>query len=324
MVPDRDKLEPAVPVEPAPPPIDAAPLRAAMAAAVPHLPADEHFAAGLVIAELRSDRDLAGVIRRIMRAPEMVSAVQSLVGSCTLDLPALVDWVVLAGDLGEDGAPSDHTDVIVSGRWSRDELEACLAKAEDRTIERKPAPGGKDGTPLTVLHRKGGDRWFAWLDDHTVVVTQRAAGDAAWLAERLKAGVGPGGEVGELVRGLDLASSFWMVGDVSSIAESTNPALAGILHGHAVLHDDRLEGTFSIRYAEAAAAEKAGLQIGAILDALQASPGFEAEYGKATLSQHDRDVEIVARMPRAALRSLSKSLGDSLDTRLGSDGAAVR
>ncbi|MCA9678203.1 MAG: hypothetical protein KC464_24465, partial [Myxococcales bacterium] len=175
--------------------------RAAMGKAVDHLPDDTRFAMGVMVGEVRADRDLSGLIDVALDSPTGRALVfQTALESCSLDLRGLTTWAIMAGP-GDDGV----LDVIVSGQWSRDDGEACLVAALEGTGVRR------DGAVSSIAGPH--PRAIAWLDDHTFYLSSRKEADAAWMAARVADVTTPAGALTPLLPEVDLTATAWFAGE---------------------------------------------------------------------------------------------------------------
>ncbi len=189
----------AAPVAVAGPDLGAA--RAAMAAAVAHLPDDTMFAMGVLLAELRVDAQLGGLVDLAVQSPTaQLLIAETQLGDCELDLRARLDWLVIGG-------PTEETavDVIASGQWTRAEADECLrAAVSGDGVE-------VDGALTRITGAR--PRAVGWLDDRTFYISSRKGVDAAWITARLADQGLPGGSLGALLPQVDLEGTAWFAGD---------------------------------------------------------------------------------------------------------------
>ncbi len=284
---------------PAVPPRSERPLRAELAAAVPRFPSDTQAIIGLVVDELRQHPDTAPMIAAATRDPRF-AALLSVVG-CDLDFGMTVDWLAI-------GTSARAADLVVSGRWTRDQIEACLGGARGSEIERSRGAGG---VPLSRLHGALGDRWLAWLDDRTFMTSTRDDADGAWLAARAVATTGPGGRVGELAAGVEHDATLWMAVDQATLANTDLAKVVpmGDASGYAVLGDG-VAATATVHYADAAAATQAAAAMNAQFDAMVGGPSMREEMNLFHTTAKDRDVQIELAITAPILRAVAASAAE--------------
>ena len=93
---------------------------------------------------------------------------------CNIDLLDTAERVTLATTDKSDAA----FDIILSGTWTRDRVETCLKKNHpDMTIQRSDA--------VSKLARPKATEWIAWLDEHTLLYSNRKQVNEAWMRKRL-------------------------------------------------------------------------------------------------------------------------------------------
>ncbi len=242
--------------EPAPPPavaasVDLGQARAAMAAAVEHLPDDTMFAFGVLLAELRADDQLDGLIDAAIASPSaQVLILQADLGACSLDLRGKLDWLVMGGP-AEDSA----VDLIASGQWTRAELEDCLRVAVDGTGVTT------DGAISRIEGPK--PRSIGWLDERTFYVSSRQDAGAEWLAARIADRGAPGGALGTLLPDVDLQSTLWLAGDERGRKVGLGTDEMTGLWGSARTGSSSIAASIRIRYRTAKLAEAAHKELSA-------------------------------------------------------------
>ena len=273
-----------------PPPSERS-LRRELSASLGHFPHDTRAVIGIVVDEVRQDPDLGPFILDDPRVKELGDLLD--VTGCKVDFARVTDW----GAVGV-GAAQKQLDAIVSGRWQRDAIEACLGGASHADIQHL----SQDGVPLTRLHGLDGDRWLGWLDDRTFYLTTRPGVDAAWMAARVHATDGPEGVVRQLAPDLDRDATAWAIADAAAVAG--NDTLT-IPPGHVIARgvlDSGLHADVRIRYADAATAKAALDTINQQID--NASSGLRT-LGVLTTASQDDDVELHVNVGRFLLHSLS-------------------
>ncbi|MCE9571880.1 MAG: serine/threonine protein kinase [Deltaproteobacteria bacterium] len=285
----------APPPPPAPPRSDR-PLRTELAASVRVFASDTHAIIGLVVDELRQHPDTAPMIAAATRDPRFTALLH--VDGCELDFGTAVDWLAI-------GTSARSADLVVSGRWSRDQIEACLGGARGSAIERSRGAGG---VQLTRLHGALGDRWLAWLDDRTFMTSTRDNADGAWLAARVAATAGPGGRVGELAKEVDRDATLWMAVDRETLedTELAKTVPMGDAFGHAVLGEG-VKAAITVRYADVAAATKAAAAMTTQFDDMVGGPQMRTEMNIFSAEVKDRDVLVGFDISAAILKAVAAS-----------------
>jgi hypothetical protein len=272
------------------------PVRQELAAAYRFFPSDTRAVIGVVVDELRAHPDTAPMIMAAARDPRIVALLHT--DGCELDFGGTVDWVAL-------GATGLAIDVVVSGRWTRDEIETCLGGMRGSDIERSRI----GAVPLTRLHGALGDRWLAWIDDRTFMTTTRNDAGGAWLAARVAATTGPGGAVGGLIAAIDRDATIWLAVDAGTLADTdvAKDIPLGDAYGRAVLGDG-FAARATVRYASAAAATKAAAAINARFDEAVGGPGMREQMGLFTTAAADKDVVIDLNLSAQVLKALAASM----------------
>ncbi len=170
-------------------------------AALAHLADDVSYVAGAQIAALAADTELSGLLDLLEGSTSLrLLRAQAGLDGCSLDIRGRATWVILGGPPVEG-----DLDLIVSGRWTRAELDACL----------RDAYGGgtlESGDKVSIIRGKKGERVIGWIDDHTAMLSSRDAADAAWMAARIDDVTAPDGELGVYLAETNLGGALWMAG----------------------------------------------------------------------------------------------------------------
>jgi predicted Ser/Thr protein kinase len=286
------------------PPPSTRPLRKELAAALGHFAPGTQAVVGLVVDELRQNRDLSALI---LAAPNtgLLTAYLHISG-CDLDFLRDTDWIAVGVARG-----GKATDAIVSGRWSRDAIEACLGGARRSDILHVKGPGG---AVLTRLHGGQGDRWLAWIDERTFVISTRADAGKAWMAARVNRTDGPGGVAGKLAAGLDLDATGWVVADADSMRTSElSPDIPPAdLSARAVLTGG-LDVELRFGYPTEAQATQVAAVIDKKADELVGGPAMRKMLGNIQVEREGTDVvargSLSAELLHAAAMSAARDAG---------------
>lgn len=188
-------------------------LREAMADVMRHHAPDIQGVLTIAMAEVRRTPELVKVYAALREQPMVPGIVEHLIGECDdLVFGDRADWISL-------GLVDDVVifDMIASGDWTRDEIEACVVGETG-----KLARAGRDGA-LSVITGGAppGDRVLGWLDDRTFFVSGRADADAAFVGKRLRRAELQSTRVHELAEGLDRRASIWLVAGRQSLDRVT-------------------------------------------------------------------------------------------------------
>jgi serine/threonine-protein kinase len=212
-----------------------------------HFPDDELFAFGVRMTELQADTTLRPIIDMFAKStPGIILRAGADLEKCSFDMRGRTDWLVLGG-------PKDETaiDVIVSGRWTRAEVEDCLktAVSADTVLT--------EGDRVTILRGPRGDRSIGWLDERTFLLSSRPSANAAWMSERLGDTTPPAGKLAPLIAELELGSVLWFAGDEMGgerIAIAQDGTMSG-LWGSLDADVADVTATIHIRYPDAKTAQ---------------------------------------------------------------------
>ena len=251
-----------------------------MADAVARLPDDELFALGVHLRTIEEDATLRPLLDLIVEStPFRMFQAEANLGTCDLDLRRTTDWVVVGGP-AEDAA----VDLIAAGRWTRAELEACLAASTGATSTER-------AEHLTRFRGGRVDRTIAWLDDHAFVLSSREQADDAWLAARRGDTTPPAGALGAILADIDLADPMWIAGDDAGFERTRlddKSEFSG-LWGSLSASPSEIGLDLRLRYddaAEAAAAEKELQgQVGGL--------GLDASMGHIRIGRDPRRAEVI-------------------------------
>jgi len=276
------------------PPKSERPIAKELRGSIAHFAHDTQAVIGISVDDLRQDADLSTMIFDNAKAKQL-GALLDLEG-CDIDFARTTDWVAIGMTEGTKSA-----DAIISGRWTRDAIEACLGGVRRAEIQHLEI----EGAQLTRLHGDGTDRWLGWLDDHTFLITTREGESGAWMSGRVRATDGPGGVVAELATQLDDKSALWAVADAKAIAGN---ALLTIPPGHVIAKatlGDGVDLRVRVRYPDAAQAHHAHELIDQQLDA--AAPGARS-MGIMSTEDHDDVVDLRVVLERPMLHAVTQQM----------------
>jgi hypothetical protein len=273
----------AVKEAPLPPPArPVAELRREMTTAVGRLPGDTRTVVALGIAEMRADRDFGAILEAAAKRPE----VQLMFGEaegCAIGL-ADIDWIVLG--FAEPGVHRQG-EVVVSGRWSKEQLEACLVAIADGSAKVDAATG------MTRIDGTRNDFWVG-MDGAIAVISTRDDGTASAVAALVGRIAGPEGVTGALVKTLARDATAWIVVDADDA--DTLDQLSGLPAGADVGLWARIEGglTGNVlgRFRSVGDAKKAEKYMQAQLAKAMEDGGDLL--GKFEVTRKDRDVAMTA------------------------------
>jgi hypothetical protein len=191
--------------DPGPPP---GPRQAALTTRVPadvwrHHPKDTVLLVGLSWTQIIDDPGVkAALVAEHVETPAPLANIRR---TCGFDPVSELEWVTLGAGAGNKG---QDLDMMIAGRWSRDDVERCLTALF-------PGPIGKlelkrDGR-TTWIKIGGRELWLGWVDAHTVFVSFRAGADRPWIEARLdgKDPAEAARELAPLRKGLDEKATFW-------------------------------------------------------------------------------------------------------------------
>jgi hypothetical protein len=252
--------------------------RAALKAALAHLPDDELFAFGVQMAELEHDPTLRPIIDLFTdsTAGKML-VLEADLGTCELDFRARADWFVAAGPADESAL-----DAIASGRWTKEEIERCL-----------------EGQTLT------------WLDDRTFLMTSRKV-DGAWLEARKADAAGLPSHLRPALEEIDVEGMIWFAGDEQGTkrAQLSDGTEFQGLWGALAAEEQRVSLKMWIKYADArtAAAQQADLEktVGGL--------GIEEPFGHLTI-ERDKDRKDVVHVDIAMARMVAAAVVEAAGAR---------
>ncbi len=186
-------------------------VREALAASTRRHAPDIEGVLGLAIAEVRHAPELAQLFAGVRTQPMLRAMLDALLGSCELPFGDRAAWMSIA-ILSQAGT----YDLIASGEWTRDEIDACVG-GEGGAVQRAGA-GGK----LSVVTQAGGSvRVVGWIDERTFVVSTRADADQRFIAARLGRPPKPT-RVLELADGIDRRATAWLVATRQSLQRATD------------------------------------------------------------------------------------------------------
>jgi len=180
---------------------------------VRHHPIDTEILVGLRVRDLRNSQALAGLVARLMKITEVEQL--TMVGKmCDIDPIRSIEWV----SVGVSPSGSDELEIVVSGDFTRDNLESCisrLANFGEAAIEVTRSDS------ITRLVVEGDPFGLAWIDDNTVLLTTRKTVKDEWLKQRAK-GTSPSLADRLTVDPQIAAGTVWFVGDPSEIAKEVD------------------------------------------------------------------------------------------------------
>jgi len=264
------------------PPRPIADLRAEMVAGVGKLPAGTRTVLALGVAEARQDPDLGRILETVAARPE----VKLMIGSdedCKLTL-ADIDWVVMGFD-----QPGFHreAEIVIRGRWTRTQLEDCLAALAGGTPELDQA------TLVTHIDGKRNHFWLG-MDGDVAVISTRDKITATEIAALVARDAGPAGVAGALVRELDPDASMWLIVDQDDDDRIDQmPGIpAGLDIGAWARAEGGLHGRVLARFRSGADAKKAETYFRAkIAEAMEQGGDM---LGKFEVARAKRDVALTA------------------------------
>jgi serine/threonine-protein kinase len=276
--------------------------------ALRHHPADTAVVLGLRARELRQSPAFA----RIIDAEKQRGALATLVAAtrlCELDAIDDVDWI----SVGLGGAGRDQADLILSGNFTREQIEGCLGKTGAslgsgfKTRRRGSITEITDGpAPWRIL----------WLDDRTLMLSTRAAADAAWFAAREK-GEDPVTGEPTMAAGLaavDREATLWLVGQPDSLdvgAELQGLPVPELLSGHLAV-SDRIELAAVMRYPDATRAAEARDRVAAKVAELERDPMAASFFESLSTEIRDRDVHLAMTLGPIATQLVAAALVEAI------------
>jgi hypothetical protein len=239
---------------------------------------------------MRADINLGAILGAAAARPEM----QLMLGTqadCPIGL-ADFDWVVFGfpvADVQRQG------DIVMRGRWTRPQLEQCLASMSGGSAEEDPATGAI---------RFAGPRAGYWvaIDGPLAVVSTRDEVGGDHAAALLRRSEGPGKVAGALIGTLDRDATMWVAIDADAgakldqlddIAPGTDAAV------WARLEDGGLRGRLLGRFRSPAAAKAGEAYMRGRLDVVKEEGGDML--GKFDLVRKDKDVVLDAWIPQVTL-----------------------
>ena len=276
------------------PPADLEAARRSLVAALAHLPDDVLFAFGAQVAELENDSTLQPVIGLFAdSSPGKLLRAEANLGSCELDVRDRADWIVFAGPADESAV-----DLIVGGRWSREQFERCLETALRATTVTR------DGR-FTSFTGGAVDRVAGWLDDHSVFISSRPGADQAWLAARLDDTTPPGGVLGAALAEIDPTAAIWFAGDEAGKrgASLTGDTEMEGMWGHLDADGSRVVLDLKVRYPNAKLADQARADLNAQVGDL----GLDESMGHIKIDA-DPERPDVLRVDIAMMRMIAGAL----------------
>ncbi len=142
--------------------------------------------------------------------------------TCGFDPLIELEW--LSFGVGADPG-GQNIDLIVAGRWTRDEIEPCVLKLLDSPLSH---PTMRRAGRLTFLDYAGKGFWLGWLDDHTMLFSTRAGADQAWVEARLDGKDSAEGATPlvPLRKRTDESQTFWLTALPATVA--TGPFAPGL------------------------------------------------------------------------------------------------
>jgi hypothetical protein len=222
---------------------------------------------------------------------------------CGFDLLAEIEWLTVG--LGPAAGARD-VDLVVSGRFTRDELEACLTGLLSTGFSSVALERAGRTTAMRYLAR---NYLFGWIDEHTLLFTARAEADRAWVEARLD------GKDGGAAKSVALAPlrqrdredrTLWVVAAPKRLGGE--PYAPGVPAPEAMFgaidFGEAIGGELTWRYASEAEAT-------ALTDTGQASladarkdPTVKLLLGKSRVERKGREVRVVLGLDEATTAAL--------------------
>jgi hypothetical protein len=292
------------------PPEERGAVREALATSARRHSPDVEGMIGLAVSEIRHTPELYDAFRGVRRQPMIVAALDALIGECDLPFGDRADWLSL-GIVSGFGT----YDLIASGAWTRDEIEACVG-GDDAKITH----GGKDGA-LSIVKRDDGEttRVIGWLDARTFVVSNRSDVGESFIAARLARPPKPT-RVMELAEGIDRRASMWIVATSKSLERTSvnGPMSKADLTARLSLGEVDEDGNAAMGFQVATyfpdeESAKAGLsELQSQLSEVMDHPGFDLVMPKWSVRRDGTMVNIHGMLPNDLLAKLQRTLVDLL------------
>jgi len=154
----------------------------------------------------RAARPVPPALARVMRA-------------CGFDPIAELEWISIGVGAGAGGK---NLDVMIAGRWTRDELEPCVVGLLSSALARPTLV--RDGR-VTRLEHAGKTTWLGWLDEHTFLFSTRAAASRPWIEARLDGldSAEAGAALAAERRRVDGAQTLWLLAFPAAATKTFGP-----------------------------------------------------------------------------------------------------
>jgi|JI10StandDraft_1071094.scaffolds.fasta_scaffold08268_6 tRNA A-37 threonylcarbamoyl transferase component Bud32 len=268
-------------------------LRGKLSTALLHHSPDATVAVGVSLAELRAEPDLSKLTSTDSMLFGALRAM--LLGACALPIGAEADWLTLALVERPEADVRDY-ELIVSGPWSRAEVEACLATGRPGAPSQVGGPG-LDGTPLTSIPTDGDPVLVPWLDDRTFLVSTRVL-DVAAAAARVRPRIANPSALDQIGTRIDRHATGWMVGAAAAVTDVIeNRELAHPFTLRLTLGDDGVAGLLSLYPPDRARADRAQVAARGLLGELQKNPLLVQAFPELAVERDGDTVRLRGRLP---------------------------
>ena len=232
--------------------------------------------------------------------------------ACGIDVIEDLDWV----SLGTGPSKNQDFDIIVSGNFTRDTLETCLAN-----VGSSMGAGSKlrrDGD-ITLIEDGDGPSAFAWISANTVMVSTRKSADAVWLRKRIaREDSMEGSKVGRTtLAGVNRKATIWLAGRTDTISDTRevegiavpSRLVASIVVGDAV----RLDST--LIYPDGKVAKAAAKAIDSNFDKARSDALMGGLLEALTVTQKKSDVVVEIAIGKTGTEMLAGAIGAALAAR---------
>jgi hypothetical protein len=285
-------------------------IRAALSRALVHHSPEASAAVAVSLLELRASAELAPVLAQAGASTAFTQLRMLLVGSCDLALAGRGEWLSMAL-VERPGALLAEYELIVSGDWTRADMEVCFGQGRPGRVTRAAAPG-LDGEPISVIPTDGPPVLIGWLDDHTFI-TSSGTVDAARVAARLKPRAGPPSPLDQIGSRIDREASAWLVGTRESLAEAVKtPELTADVSARLVLDDAGLAGAVALYQRDPKRADQTQAAVETMLASVKDDPILSLALPVLAVERDGATVRVRGRLPVDLLGKVGVVLAQAL------------
>ncbi len=237
-------------------------------------------------------------------------------GVCGFDPLAELEWISLGVGAANQGKRADlgiDVDVIMAGRWNRDELEPCLTGLLTSTLSK--ASLRRDGR-LSGVEHAGKSFWLGWLDEHTFIASTRSEATRAWIEARLDGkDSADAATLAPARKRTDGAQTLWLIARPNLVRKAPfarGAPVPAVIEGGLRL-DDELHGEMRSSYDDP---RDAAAMLATVQAFRESSAGRALPTGNSTVTVEngelivhiDLDASATAALVRLGLETLDRQL----------------